>query len=137
MFCSLPEGYTMGILKPEHSVYISQYWKYFDNWDNKVSYLRACIQNYPSAAVFAIDNDELPVSWALMYHVQELGFLYTLETHRRKGLGMAVMTELFISYQNYSVGVPFLSHEEDAPYGIFEKLGFVDVGPFQYLFLES
>ena len=115
----------MRTLKPEHAEYVAHYWTYHDNWANRVIFLKVCIQNFPSAAAFANNNDEQPVAWACTYYFEELGMLYTLESHRRKGLAIAVMATLCQSYQKYSDGIPFATYGENASSAaIFERLGF-------------
>ena len=72
-----------------------------------------------------------PVAWAMLYGTREVGSLYTLEPHRRKGLGLAVMAALCRGLVDDSSGIPpYCLIEEDniRSKGLVTKLGFVYTG---------
>ena len=89
-----PEGYTIRELKPEHTQFITEHWTYFIDWLKKPAMFEECIQQFGSATAFSDENDTKPVSWFMQCAFTELGLLFTIDDHRRKGLGLAVMAAL-------------------------------------------
>ena len=59
--------------------------------------LEECIKRFSSAAVFSDEDKSQPVSWVIQYPFTELGVLYTMESHQRKGLGSVVFAALLRS----------------------------------------
>ena len=87
------------------------------------------IRNYFSAAAFPDENPSQPVAWVLQYQNGMIGPLYTMEDHRRKGLGLAVMTSLCQTLFEDSPEVPLYCEAVEgtkvAITTIVESLGFI------------
>ena len=121
-----PEGYTIRELKPEHAKFAAQHWNYFNDWPNKTAMFDECIQRFGSAAAFSDEDDTQPVSWIMQYAFSELGPLLTINDHRRKGLGLAVMAALCRSVKQRSSITPFVGCVEgNSSIRLAEKLGFL------------
>ena len=119
-----PEGYTIRELKAEHAQFIAQRWPELNIWPNKITMLEECIQRFGSAAAFSDENDGQPVSWIMQYAYSEFGNLHTIDAHRRKGLGLAVVAELCRSVKQRSSITPFLgSVEGNSSIRLAKKLG--------------
>ena len=91
-----PVGYSLGELRPKHNVHVSSQ---VDQWINSIGmsqswveeFCKQCIQRLFSAAVFCDSDPTTPVAWQMQYGFSgELGNLFTVEGHRRKGLATAV-----------------------------------------------
>ena len=124
--CRCPEGYILQPLKSQHAEYICQFWPYFDHWPRKVNYVRECIEKFPSMAAYVGDDLDQPVSWAGTYETEEMGLFYTIDEHRKNGIGLAVCAGMYKSFQLYSTGTLFLTTSKNSSAArVVEKLGFV------------
>ncbi len=86
-----PEGYRLGELAAEHSTLVSSQAGMWITSFGQEKFMKECIQNLQSAAVFCDSDPTTPVAWCMQFGVSgEVGNLYTLEEYRRKGLGTAV-----------------------------------------------
>ena len=86
------------------------------------------IKSYSSAAAFPDDDPSHPVAWILQYQNRMLGPLYTMESHRRKGLGLAVMAYLCQKLLEEAPDIPLycgILLDEAISTSLVEKLGFV------------
>lgn len=75
-------------LKDAETVY--NYYTYKD--EDPIDYIKECIINRPSAAVF--DENENPISWAVTREDGSMGIMYTKKEHRGKGLAKSVSKHL-------------------------------------------
>ena len=124
--CRCPEGYTIRELKPEHAEFIAHHWTHFTDYPNRTAMFKECIQRFGSAAAFSDDNDTQPVSWIMLYAFMSFGHFFTIDNHRRKGLGLAVMAALCRSVKQQLSITPFLSRiEGESIPQLAEKLGFL------------
>ena len=130
-----PEGYMIGRLEPHHAELVASNWTHSRS-EHKASWIRELIEKYASAAAFPIADLSQPVAWILQYGQGGIGNLYTLESHRRKGLGLAVAAALCQQVmETYPDGVlPHCQTVEGnvSSYKLFEKLGFVPKCPNYY-----
>ena len=98
------------------------------------------IRNYLSAAAFPDENPSQPVAWVLQYPNRMIGTLYTMEAHRRKGLGLAVTASLCRSILEDSPNIlPYgeISEKDQASINLFKKLGFVQFPLRHYFDIET
>lgn len=94
-----PVGYSHGELLVEHSTYLSSQ---SGPWSNSMGrpvgvldeYYKHCIQNFESVAIFSDCNSTTPVGWVMQHGWSEMGNLFIMEEHRRKGLAVALLTAL-------------------------------------------
>ena len=89
------------------------------------------IKNFHSAAAFHDEDSSQPVAWILQYPSGMIGPLYTMEAHRRKGLGLALAASLCQAILEETPNIPpycdiDLAEESSMPSAnLFERLGFV------------
>ena len=135
--CRCPEGYTIRELKPEQAEFIAHHWTHFTDYPNRTAMFKECIQRFGSAAAFSDDNDTQPVSWFMQYAFMSLGHLFTINNHRRKGFGLAVMAALCRSIKQRSSITPVMGCVEgNSSIQLAEKLGFI-CDKEMYCFIET
>jgi len=95
-----PEGYRLGELAAEHSTLVSSQ---ADTWIASIGrpasvaekYFEECIQRFDSAAAYCDSDPATPVAWCVEFGMSgDVSNLFTLEGHRKKGLGTAVKRAL-------------------------------------------
>ena len=80
-------------LREEEAEIVARYHPYSsEDEKDSVSRIRRMIKNYPAYTIR--DEDDQPVSWALLRDDGSLGMAHTLKEHRRKGLAAAITVEL-------------------------------------------
>lgn len=123
----LPAGFRLGTLQPEHAELINNIWTY-----GGTAQTLAYIQRLIAARRTACVVDEAtgrPVAWVLQQMYDALGMLFCMDTHRRCGLGRAVLVHL--ANQVLADGQPAFAYivEDNAPsLSLFQGLGFQAAG---------
>ncbi len=128
-----PVGYRLGELVAEHSTLVSSQ---AEMWTASIGrpvsvveeYHKQCIQRLDSAAVFLDSDFSTPVAWQMQHGISgELGNLFTIEEHRRKGLATAVKRA--VCQKILARGdIPISSVHDDSPsVNLQRKLGFQQV----------
>lgn len=108
------------------------------SYDNKFSYVQQCILNLPTWAVHEVGDTSKLVSGAMCYSMSgEIGSLFTVEDHKRKGLASLVIrcaAQEFIQHGD----LPYISIDNgnQISVALHEKLGFVFAGELRNLFLN-
>ena len=128
-----PAGYRIGRLEPHHAELVASKWNAISQSPNKNSWIKRLILSYHTAAVFPDEDPAQPVAWAMQYYNAEIGLLYTMETHRRKGMGLAVVASLCQSvFKDCPADIPLyctVKVDEKISNKLFEKIGFM-LSPF-------
>ena len=122
--CRCPDGYRIGKLEPHHAELVATRWPYRTSF-NKVSWFQKLIENFLTVAAFC---DDEPVAWILQYSHGGIGNLYTMESHRRRGLGLAVtaaMCQLVLEKCPEILLWAMIVPENTVSKKMFESLGFV------------
>ena len=91
-------------------------------------------------AAYFCDNPVQPVAWTLQYASREIGPLYTVKEHRKKGLGLVVTAALCRTVLEETPNIPpyGLPAKGDSSYKLYEKLGCVSCHNQQCsLYLDS
>ena len=112
--------------------------EYFADSD-KVSWYKDRILNFPSVAAYSNNDPSEPVSWVMVYATFEIGSLYTSESHRRKGLGQAVMAAMCCILLDNGSGIPpycLIKTDKIKSKQLVEKLGFTKT-EFEAYFIEK
>lgn len=139
-----PEGYVVGVLRPEHSEFIASQ----SHWINSfglstrevVDYIKRCIQKFENVAIFTTpDSDSLPVSWVMQYAYSGMtANLYTHPQHRQRGLGRIV--QAVISKQILEMGCPPDGQVADGNLSaqtiLVQQLGYRRVGRVRTFYLN-
>lgn len=99
---SLPIGFTIGQLKPEHAALVNRYWKYYD--PNGEALIRFQIQHLPSVCIYNEKGE--PVSWISTMIDGSLAIGYTIPEYRRMGLYNIGLNEMTFR-QNQMKSVSF------------------------------
>ncbi len=95
-----PEGYRLGELAAKHSTLVSSQagtWIASTGWPTSVAekYFEECIRRLDSAAAYCDSDPTTPVAWCVEFAMSgDVSNLFTLEGHRKKGLGTAVKRAL-------------------------------------------
>lgn len=79
----------VGPLALDHAELVDTYYPY--RHERSIDDIRECIQNRPTAAYFI---DQAPVCWLLIHNDNSLGFMHTLDDHRRHGYAVDVTIDL-------------------------------------------
>ena len=77
-------------LRIEDAQMVNQYYTYKS--EDSLDYIKSCISNRPSSAVF--DSDNNPISWAVLREDGTMGIMYTLKEYRKMGLAVSVSIDL-------------------------------------------
>lgn len=107
-------------------------------WNNSIPY-RHLVKLYHSVGVFTRlpsgITSETPVGWCLQYPNGEVGSLYVVEEHRRKGLAK-IMVQHMCKLVVEDGEIPFISAEKNnfKPISLFLNVGFVELGNCVNLF---
>lgn len=127
-------------MEPHHAELVASKWTLSQS-PNKTSWIEKRILNYQSAAVFPEEDPSQPVAWAMQYQNREIGTLYTMEAHRRRGLGLAVMASLCRSlFEDSPPNIPLCCGVivgETISAKLVEKLGFLSLSLIYYLNVVS
>ena len=117
----------MGKLECKHAELVASKWPHLLS-ENKVGWITELIKEFLSVAVFHEEDPSQPVAWVLQYGHFGMGNLFTMETHRRRGLGVAVIAALSREMLAECPDIPvqcLIVMGNTASVNLFEKLGFV------------
>lgn len=95
------------------------------------------IGNHLSAAAFPVEDPSRPVSWILQYSSGAIGTLYTMEAHRKKGLGLAVAASLCQAILDSNPDFPphcQVDLYESVSAHLFRRLGFIQSPSLRHYF---
>ena len=147
-FTECPQGYRIKRLSVEHSKHVlsqlqASQWNTFGSIDRPSSvveeYNKHCFEWLDSSAAFHNSDPTVPVSWQSTHAFSgEIGNLFTLKDHRRKGLASA--TKSAVCKNIVARGeVPFSTVMVDNSSNIelHYKLGFRYFGRLTELYLHS
>ena len=95
---SCPEGYFLGPLTEEENQLATSQGQWFNNVgrpaDIAKEYHKQCIQRLDAIAAYHNQDPTTPVAWKVQWaHNSAIGNLFTVETHRQKGLAAAILAE--------------------------------------------
>ena len=125
--CRCPDGYRMGKLECKHAELVASKWPYRSS-ENKLDWIMELIKKFLSVAAFHKKDPSQPVAWILQYGHCGMGNLFTVETHRRQGLGLAAAAalsqEMFAECPDIPVQC-LIAKGNTASVNLFKKLGFV------------
>ena len=91
----MPEGYSIGVLKPRDGKYIRHCWNEIckDHTKDEQQF-EHMISSLPTSAVFHKDDPEFPVGWVLTYPFGHIGHLFIDKNHRDKKLFPVLASDL-------------------------------------------
>lgn len=114
----------MGRLEAQHSELVKSKWGVTQPCTLGI---QQSIEKLNSTAVFSDDDPSLPVSWKLEYPNKEIGYAYTMENHRGKGLGHVTMEAMCRQhFEDCHAIPPYMTVQKS--YLKFEVFGFVKSG---------
>ena len=89
--------------------------------------MEALIKTFETCAVFDDQHSTNPVAWVIEYPSGEIGHLYTVEEHRRKGLATVLVREMCRKVIARG-DLPLTVTTYDNPaYLVLKKLGFMEM----------
>lgn len=128
-----PPGYILGCLQPQHASFIAPYWNNVTGL-NATKLMEAMIKMFPSSAVYLAASPANPVAWIIYYLHGHLGHWFTVEEHRRKGLGTLVAEDLCKKLLCEEITPACLSGNEVA-IAALKAIGFIENSPYTCNFL--
>lgn len=89
----VPLDTSLAAFNHSMQVLLLSYWKHVTGL-NATKIMEAVIKMFPSSAVYLASSPANPVAWMIYYHHGHMGHWFTVEEHRRKGLGTLVAEDL-------------------------------------------
>ena len=128
--CRCPPGYTMGRLELHHSDLVRSTWTI----TQESMWIQQKIESLKSIAIYHKESPTQPVSWLLEFPHREMGHGYTVEAHRKKGLGSLALIAFIQSLLKDCPDIPPLGTIEERYImdKMIESLGFVQSGYMAY-----
>ena len=122
-----PEGYNIGVLRPKDAEFIHPFWNksLLDSSKDSIKAFQFMIGSLPTSAIFHTSDPENPVAWILTYPFGQIGHLYVLKEHRRKGLAGIVMADLC---KKVNGTVPDVMSNNEHAIRAAKAIGFVECG---------
>lgn len=131
-----PPGYFLGSLASQHTQFVISHWEYSQGIKNVYSNMEIALNSLPSSAAFSISDPANPVAWVLCYPYGHFCHWYTVEEHRRKGLGTAIVKDLALKLSREGYTPECGSANEDA-IKVLKAVGFVEfLQPVQWLLYQ-
>ena len=131
-----PAGFSIGKLKPCHSELVSSF--SHQQHSELVSYsihpslqIQQCIESLHSIAIYSDECPTQPVSWNLPYPTRELGNAFTMDSYKRKGLMLIVISALCKLLIEDCPDIPpvmTIEAKNKASSLGLKKMGFVQIG---------
>ncbi|ABR47897.1 hypothetical protein Amet_1721 [Alkaliphilus metalliredigens QYMF] len=120
-------------LKPEHVETVNHHYTYKD--EDSYEYLMSCIQKNPSSVI--LDEQNNPISWALVREDHSMGVMYTVDAHRGKGIAEKVTLDLMKKVLNYG-NTPYVHivTDNEKSKNLAIKAGFIHWGPITWFGME-
>ena len=129
-----PEGYFLGTLMEEHDHFAASQGDWFYNFrrpaDVAKEFHKQCVQRFGAIAAYHNQDPTTPVAWNIQWSNNgNIGNVFTVEEHRRKGLAVATLVEA-CSRILAKEDLPECHIEEDntSSVNLFTKLGFSSIG---------
>ena len=69
---------------------VTAHWPRLHDWPKKETYFQELITNYPTTALFHVDNLDMPVSYLVQFPCGQ-NFGFTMESYRGKGLNKHIV----------------------------------------------
>lgn len=126
------KAYTLDVLRKSD---ISKVFEHYTYKDDGIGYIESIIENQPTQCA---RYKGLPVSWVVQREDGSLGIMYTLESHRRKGLGEWLSKHLI--HQVIQKGeMPYLHIVvgNAASVALAERLGFKKYGKIVWFGVQN
>ncbi|XP_077993884.1 uncharacterized protein LOC144447679 [Glandiceps talaboti] len=95
---TLPKGYTIAPLRPEHASLVASKTNYCS--PTAVPLVRKMIEEFPSFAIYAPNQDE-PVSWSMLHENGSPGFGYTQPEYRNRKFAKILGKEMVHRLSEY------------------------------------
>ncbi|XP_077993885.1 uncharacterized protein LOC144447680 [Glandiceps talaboti] len=95
---TLPKGYTIAPLRPEHASLVASKTAYCS--PTTVPLVRKMIEEFPSFAIYAPNQDE-PVSWSMLHEHGSPGFGYTQPEYRNRKFAKIIGKEMVCHLYEY------------------------------------
>lgn len=108
---------------------VNEFYTYKD--ENSLEYIKECITQRETSAVF--DENNNPISWAVVREDGSMGIMYTRREHRGKGLAASVSIDLAKKVIK-DKGTPFVHivTDNEASIALAESIGFKKYGPIMW-----
>ena len=105
--------------------YICSHWKYTKVTAHATTKIGMAVRCLPSSAIFITSDPTYPVAWILCHPFGHMGHWFTVEGHRRKGLGTLVLKDLCCKLlaEGYT---PELESEDQEAIAVIKSVGFVE-----------
>ncbi|XP_077993889.1 uncharacterized protein LOC144447684 [Glandiceps talaboti] len=95
---TLPKGYTIAPLRPEHASLVASKTAYCS--PTAVPLVKKMIEEFPSFAIYAPNQDE-PVSWSMLHENGSPGFGYTQPQYRNRKFAKIIGKEMVHCLSEY------------------------------------
>ena len=124
-----PEGYNIGVLRSKDAEFIHTFWNknLLDSTKDSIKAFQFMIGSLPNSAIFHTSDPENPVAWVLTYPYGQIGHVYVLRDHRRKGLAAIVAVDLFKKVKGEGI-IPYVASNNEHVIRGANNLGFVECG---------
>ena len=133
----LPEGYSIGTLKPKDGRYVRHCWnKTLKDHTRDEQQFEHMISTLPTSAVFHKDDPEFPVGWMLTHTFGHSGHIFMEKSHRDKNLSPALALDLLKKLLQIGI-IPELSTNEDRVFAGVIRWGFVPSGKVHRLYVDK
>ena len=136
------QGYTLGELTADHNDYITSQGQWFNFVGRETSlvqeYHKECIERLDTVAAFHEGDTTTPVAWQIRWlYSGSTGNLFTVEEHRRKGLGSLVKAEMCKKILAQGDLPECQIRHKNPNTELVQKLGFVENGIMNFIFLNT
>ncbi|XP_077993891.1 uncharacterized protein LOC144447687 [Glandiceps talaboti] len=117
---SLPKGFTMAPLRPEHANLVTS--KTIYSTPSTAQFVRKMIEEFPSIAIYPPNQGE-PVAWSVLMQHGEPGYGYTHPEYRNKKFAQIRQAELMSRLLDYGYKAVCIATEDDntAMQKVFKK----------------
>ena len=132
----LPEGYSIGVLKPRDGKLVRHCWSETAKDHTKdEQQFEHIISTLPTSAVFHKDDPEVPVGWILAYPFGRIGHVFIDKSHRDKKLFPAIAQDLCKKTLQLGI-IPEMVTKESRVIAAAIDAGFVHCGNSHRLYVD-
>jgi hypothetical protein len=130
----VPAGCTIRSLTPADAEKVNDLWAFKSEFS--LPFVTRLIASHPSIGICK-EEGEL-VSWIVIYDYSAIGMMFTVESHRRKGLGECCARALLARWPHGKLGLPFcyIVQGNTASEKLYAKLGFLNQGAVMWAGFE-
>ena len=135
-----PTGYSIGTLTEEKSHFAASQGQWFNKLgrppDIVQEYHKQCVKRLDTTAIYE-GQDVTPVAWGIQWAYDgTIGNVFTLETHRRRGLATMVLVESCKAILDRDDIPETCAHDDNPSTDMCRKVGFSQIGRMSSIHLH-